>query len=127
MATVYLGLGSNESPEDNLRLAIRELRSRYGDLSLSSVYQSASVGFDGADFLNLVVEKPELTKELMALAAKHDFEFTSEELSEAELDQVAGGTAFQNFDQKANQMYNLLSSVMKSMNEMRMGTTRNML
>jgi 2-amino-4-hydroxy-6-hydroxymethyldihydropteridine diphosphokinase len=55
MATVYLGLGSNESPEDNLRLAIRELRSRYGDLSLSSVYQSASVGFDGADFLNLVV------------------------------------------------------------------------
>jgi 2-amino-4-hydroxy-6-hydroxymethyldihydropteridine diphosphokinase len=55
MATVFLGLGSNDSPEENLRLAIRELRSRYGDLSLSSVYQSASVGFDGADFLNLVV------------------------------------------------------------------------
>jgi len=36
-------------------------------------------------------------------------------------------TAFQNFDQKANQLYNLLSSVMKSMNEMRMGTVRNML
>ncbi len=36
-------------------------------------------------------------------------------------------TAFQNFDQKANQMYNMLSSIMKSMNEMRMGTTRNML
>ena len=55
MATVFLGLGSNESAEDNLRLAIRELRSRYGELSLSSVYQSASVGFDGAEFLNLVV------------------------------------------------------------------------
>ncbi len=36
-------------------------------------------------------------------------------------------TAFQSFDQKANQLYNLLSSVMKAMNEMRMGTTRNML
>ena len=36
-------------------------------------------------------------------------------------------TAFQNFDQKANQLYNLLSSVMKAMNEMRMGTVRNML
>jgi len=35
--------------------------------------------------------------------------------------------AFQNFDQKANQLYNLLSSVMKAMNEMRMGTVRNML
>jgi uncharacterized protein (DUF1501 family) len=36
-------------------------------------------------------------------------------------------TAFQNFDQKANQQYNLLSSVMKAFNEMRMGTVRNML
>lgn len=36
-------------------------------------------------------------------------------------------TAFQNFDQKANQLLNLLSSVMKAMNEMRMGTTRNFL
>ncbi len=36
-------------------------------------------------------------------------------------------TAFQNFDQKANQLYNMLSSVMKAMNEMRMSTVRNML
>ena len=35
-------------------------------------------------------------------------------------------TAFQNFDQKSNQLYNLLSSVMKSLNEMRRGTVRNM-
>jgi 2-amino-4-hydroxy-6-hydroxymethyldihydropteridine diphosphokinase len=55
MANVFLGIGSNESAEDNLRLAIRELRSRYGELSLSPVYRSASLGFDGPDFLNLVV------------------------------------------------------------------------
>jgi len=55
MAAVFLGLGSNEAPENSLRLAISELRTRYGDLTVSSVYQSAAVGFDGADFLNLVV------------------------------------------------------------------------
>ena len=55
MAVVFLGLGSNESPEKNLQLAISELRSRYGELILSPVYQSAAVGFDGADFMNLVV------------------------------------------------------------------------
>jgi len=56
MATVFLGIGSNEAAEDNLRLAIRELRRLYGDLSVSRVYRSASCGFKGADFLNLVVQ-----------------------------------------------------------------------
>ena len=36
-------------------------------------------------------------------------------------------TAFQNFEQKNNQLYNMMSSVIKAMNEMRMGATRNML
>ena len=55
MAAVFLGIGSNESAEENLRLAIRELGNRYGNLDLSPVYKSASVGFNGADFLNLVL------------------------------------------------------------------------
>ncbi len=55
MSIVFLGIGSNESPEKNLRLAVSELRSRYGEVVLSSVYRSAAVGFDGDDFLNLVV------------------------------------------------------------------------
>jgi 2-amino-4-hydroxy-6-hydroxymethyldihydropteridine diphosphokinase len=55
MATVYVGLGSNVEPEKNLQLGVRELRSRYGDLELSPVYRGAAVGFDGDDFLNLVV------------------------------------------------------------------------
>jgi len=55
MATVYLGLGSNESPQVNLRLAISELQERYGELAISATYRSTAVGFDGADFLNLAV------------------------------------------------------------------------
>ena len=56
MAIVYLGLGSNIDPEENLRLGVSELRRRFGDLNISSVYRSAAVGFDGDDFLNLVVD-----------------------------------------------------------------------
>ncbi len=55
MATIYLGLGSNIDAEKNLGLAVRELRQRYGELDISTVYRSAAVGFDGDDFLNLVV------------------------------------------------------------------------
>lgn len=55
MATVYLGLGSNIAPEANLELAMRELRRRFGEVEASPVYRSAAVGFEGDDFLNLVV------------------------------------------------------------------------
>ena len=54
MPRVFLGLGSNVDAETNLRLAIRELRERFGDLQLSRVYRSAAFGVDGEDFLNLV-------------------------------------------------------------------------
>ena len=54
-ATVYLGLGSNIDPVRNLVAAVRELRRRYGALCISPVYESAAVGFDGENFLNLVV------------------------------------------------------------------------
>ena len=56
MATVYVGLGSNIDPENNLHLGVRELRERYGELQLSAVYRNGAVGFDGDDFLNLVAE-----------------------------------------------------------------------
>lgn len=46
------------------------------------------------DFLALVTEKPELAKELAALAAKYGFEF-SNELSDEDLEDVAGGTEVQ--------------------------------
>jgi 2-amino-4-hydroxy-6-hydroxymethyldihydropteridine diphosphokinase len=55
LVAVYLGLGSNIDPDNNLRIAVDELRRRFGELIVSPVYRSAPVGFDGPDFLNLVV------------------------------------------------------------------------
>lgn len=54
MPIAYLGLGSNLDAEQNLRLAIRELRSRFSLQKISAVYRSKALGFDGDDFLNAV-------------------------------------------------------------------------
>jgi 2-amino-4-hydroxy-6-hydroxymethyldihydropteridine diphosphokinase len=68
VAKVYLGLGSNISAEENLRLGVRELTWRFGNLERSAVYRSAPVGFEGADFLNMVVgfETTESAAEILA-------------------------------------------------------------
>lgn len=55
MARVFFGLGSNIDPQLNLRLAIDELERRFGNVERSPAYRSSAVGFDGPDFLNLVV------------------------------------------------------------------------
>jgi 2-amino-4-hydroxy-6-hydroxymethyldihydropteridine diphosphokinase len=55
MTRTWLSLGSNVEPEQNLGAALRELRARFGDLTVSPVYRFPAVGFDGPDFLNLAV------------------------------------------------------------------------
>jgi len=52
---VYVSAGSNIDPDCHLRAACRRLADRFGALSLSSVYRTKAVGFDGDDFLNLVL------------------------------------------------------------------------
>jgi len=52
---VWLSLGSNIDAEQHIRSAIYALRGFYSDLIISPVYESESVGFDGDNFLNLVV------------------------------------------------------------------------
>jgi 2-amino-4-hydroxy-6-hydroxymethyldihydropteridine diphosphokinase len=54
MARVFVSVGSNVEPEENLRLACGELERRFGGLEVSSVYRNPPVGFAGDDFLNLV-------------------------------------------------------------------------
>ncbi|MEO5566022.1 MAG: 2-amino-4-hydroxy-6-hydroxymethyldihydropteridine diphosphokinase, partial [Luteimonas sp.] len=48
-------MGSNLSPEANLRAAVAALRARFGEIEVSPVYQTAAVGFKGPDFLNAIV------------------------------------------------------------------------
>ncbi|MFK2902739.1 2-amino-4-hydroxy-6-hydroxymethyldihydropteridine diphosphokinase [Dyella ginsengisoli] len=55
MARVYLSLGSNVEPRRHLIAALDELRARFGALAVSPAYRTRSVGFDGADFVNLAV------------------------------------------------------------------------
>ena len=53
--SVHLGIGSNIDAKKNLELALNELEKRFGELDKSSVYRSKAYGFDGDDFLNMVV------------------------------------------------------------------------
>ncbi len=52
---VFVGAGSNVEPARHLRMALRELGRRFGPLMVSSVYRNRAVGFEGDDFLNMVI------------------------------------------------------------------------
>lgn len=52
--SIYLGLGSNKDPERHLKDAIGALKATFGHITLSPVYRSTAVGFEGDDFLNAV-------------------------------------------------------------------------
>jgi 2-amino-4-hydroxy-6-hydroxymethyldihydropteridine diphosphokinase len=55
MVDVYVALGSNVSPEEYLRRALIELHKQYAPLRISPAYRNRAMGFEGADFINLVV------------------------------------------------------------------------
>ncbi len=55
MPTGYISIGSNIDKEIHIPASISALTKLYGPLTLSSVYESESVGFSGDAFYNLVV------------------------------------------------------------------------
>jgi 2-amino-4-hydroxy-6-hydroxymethyldihydropteridine diphosphokinase len=55
VATIYISLGSNINREENTREGVRALREVFGELTLSSVYESDAVGFEGDAFYNMVI------------------------------------------------------------------------
>lgn len=55
MPEIFASLGSNQNREYNISSVIKMLRSYYGELRLSPVYQNRAVGFEGDDFLNMVI------------------------------------------------------------------------
>jgi 2-amino-4-hydroxy-6-hydroxymethyldihydropteridine diphosphokinase len=74
---VILSLGSNIDREHNIRSALRCLEELLGDLDVSPIYESESVGFKGDSFLNLVVAANtelglrELSNELKSIEDSH--------------------------------------------------------
>ncbi len=55
MVRAYISVGSNVDRQRNVTAALDALSAAYGDLVLSSVFESESVGFEGDPFYNLVV------------------------------------------------------------------------
>jgi 2-amino-4-hydroxy-6-hydroxymethyldihydropteridine diphosphokinase len=55
MAQVYLSLGSNIDREQHIRSALDALSDTFGELEISTVFESIAVGFEGDSFYNLVV------------------------------------------------------------------------
>ena len=77
MPSVYLSIGSNIEREKNVRSALKALQSRFGQLTLSSVYETEAVGFDGPHFFNLTIrfesDKPirDIAKSLRQIEISH--------------------------------------------------------
>ncbi len=55
MADIYVAAGGNIEPERYLSRALALLAREFVDLRVSPAYRNPAVGFDGADFINLVV------------------------------------------------------------------------
>ncbi len=77
MARIYLSIGSNIDRETNIRGGVADLKKAFGELLISRVYESESVGFEGDNFFNLVVacdsDLPveEVSKTLRQIEADH--------------------------------------------------------
>jgi len=51
----WISVGSNVDRDANVRLALEKLGQRFGELVISPIYRTSAEGFEGDDFLNLVV------------------------------------------------------------------------
>ncbi len=55
MTQCYVSVGSNIDKAKNIEAGLNSLREIFGELSISPIYETAAVGFEGDDFYNLVV------------------------------------------------------------------------
>jgi 2-amino-4-hydroxy-6-hydroxymethyldihydropteridine diphosphokinase len=74
---VYIGIGSNIDRENSIRGAVRELTAHYGCLTLSPVYESKALGFEGENFFNLVAgfDSPEPIERIKATLSRIESQF----------------------------------------------------
>ena len=92
MATVLLGVGSNIERERYIVAGLDALQGLFGEMDLSSVYDSAAIGFDGQSFLNLVVKVDtglaigELARQLRHIEVEHGRPANANRFSARQLD-----------------------------------------
>jgi 2-amino-4-hydroxy-6-hydroxymethyldihydropteridine diphosphokinase len=55
MTRAWISVGSNVDREHHIRQAIENLQQAFGELVQSPVYRTRAEGFEGEDFLNLVI------------------------------------------------------------------------
>ena len=55
MARVFVSVGSNIEREHNIRSSLDAMEAAFGELAISTIYESVAVGFEGENFYNLVV------------------------------------------------------------------------
>jgi len=51
----YISLGSNIDREKHIKAGLQAIAARWGNLVISNIYESTSIGFSGNPFYNLVV------------------------------------------------------------------------
>ena len=73
---VYVSIGSNIERERHIRSGVSALRALYGDIEVSTVYESVSVGFAGENFYNAVAkfnadDLTDVTRQLREIEARN--------------------------------------------------------
>ncbi|MFK7794084.1 MAG: 2-amino-4-hydroxy-6-hydroxymethyldihydropteridine diphosphokinase [Gammaproteobacteria bacterium] len=77
MEKVFIGIGSNIDKHIHIPQVLEELAEKFGELQISPIYETASEGFEGDDFHNLVVgldtdiSPPAMRQYLRELEAQH--------------------------------------------------------
>ena len=92
MARVYLGVGSSIERERYIVAGLDALQGLFGQVALSSVYDSEAIGFAGQPFLNLVVgvdtrlSPGQLARQLRHIEVKHGRPANATRFSARQLD-----------------------------------------
>ncbi len=92
MPRIYLSIGSNIDRERSIRQGVAQLQQQFGLLTISTVYESEAVGFEGDAFYNLVVgfdsglSREEIQQRLRQIEEENGRERSAEKFNPRTLD-----------------------------------------
>ena len=92
MTVGYISVGSNIDKETNIPSSLKALKNQFGDLQISSIYETEAVGFEGDSFYNLIVRfesalsAKEVAKTLRQIELDHGRSRESQKFSPRTLD-----------------------------------------